>query len=77
VLLAILEFRCQIAPWPLPSRMFFFSCLQLRKNFEFNLRMHFPIERNSTRSVIRKMTRNLGWMAAGSPVCQNIQKHQD
>ena len=43
-----------------------FACLpKLRKAAEFNLHLAFPDwDKNKRRDVIRKMVRNLGWMAA-------------
>jgi KDO2-lipid IV(A) lauroyltransferase len=47
------------------ARVLYNRSPKLRKTAEFNLRLAFPHRRDSERAeVIRKMTRNLGWMAA-------------
>src|ERR1700730_9205014 len=68
VLLKILEVLPRQIARPLAARVahvLFLLSPKLCKTAEFNLRLAFPAWTDSQRAnVIRKMTRNLGWMAA-------------
>src|SRR3984893_9260470 len=68
VLLKILEVLPRQLARPLAAsvaNLLFLMSPKLRKTAEFNLRLAFPAWTDSQRAnVIRKMTRNLGWMAA-------------